>query len=407
MIAMSFRQGYLAALTVAFVIVFGSGASAEQFHVLHAFQGGSDGATPRFSNLIEDKQGNLYGTTNFGGDATCQCGAVFELTPSGAESVLYRFTGGSDGAQPYAGLEKGPDGNFYGTTTQGGGGSCTGGCGTVFRITPAGVETVLYRFAGGTDGSFPFSRLHADKHGNLFGTTLKDGDPSCACGTVFELASDGTETVLHIFAGGSDGASPQSPLVADENGNLFGSTSKGGGNSGCGFGCGTIYEVAAHNTHVSILHALSYGDGQLPSGAMVIDASGNLYATAMGGGDQGLGTVFKVMPNGGSTTLYSFKGGFDGKAPATGVTGDGQGNLYGTTQQGGDAHCQCGTIFTFNATTGFTSLHVFHTTPKGAAGYSAENALHVDKHGRIYGMLSYGRGKCSQNGCVIAVGNPR
>jgi uncharacterized repeat protein (TIGR03803 family) len=406
MIAMPFPRGYLAALTLAFGALLGSAASAEQFHALYAFQGGSDGANPQLSNLVEDKQGNLYGTTRSGGDATCQCGVIFKLTPSNAESVLYRFTGGSDGALPLAGLEKGADGNFYGTTSQGGGGGCADGCGTVFEVTPDGVETVLYRFAGGTDGSFPQTRLYADKHGNLFGTTLKDGDPACACGTVFKLAPGGAETVLHTFAGGADGAAPQSPLVADQRGNLFGSTSKGGGNSGCGFGCGTIYEVAAHDTRVRILHVLSYGDGQLPSGALVIDAGGNLYGTAAGGGN-GFGTVFKVAPNGDSTTLYSFKNGFDGNGPAMGVMSDRLGNLYGTTQLGGDGHCQCGVIFSLHEDgTGFTTLNVFHTSPKhGIGGYSADNAVHVDKNGRVYGMMRVGSGKCAQNGCVYSVGN--
>jgi uncharacterized repeat protein (TIGR03803 family) len=400
MIANSFRNACWAALTLVFGVSLACAPSAAGVHVLYAFQGGSDGSEPANSNLVEDKQGNLYGTTTGGGDAACQCGIAFKLTPPGEETVLHRFTGGSDGAKPVAGLEKDKDGNLYGVTTAGGGGDCAGGCGTVFEITPDGVESVLYSFAGGTDGSFPTARLLADKHGNLFGTTLRDGDPACACGTVFKLASGGAETVLHTFAGGTDGASPRSPLLADADGNLFGSTTAGGFTSGCR-NCGTIYEVPVHGqTHLHILHAFAETDGAFPEGPMLLDASGNLYGAAQTGGDHGLGTVFKIAPDGSSSVLWSFNGGFDGASPSEGVTGDGQGNLYGTTLQGGDFRCQCGTIFTINAATGFTVLHEFKKTKRGG-GSSAENPLHVDKNGHIYGMLTVGGGTCGTNGCVF------
>jgi uncharacterized repeat protein (TIGR03803 family) len=186
-----------AALTVA---AAGSASAAPTETVLHSFTG-SDGAFP-LAGLIADSAGNLYGTTVSGGTGGCSqgagCGVVFKVSPSGTETVLYSFTGGSDGAFPEAGLIADRAGNLYGTTNRGGG----SGGGVVFKLSSSGTETVLYSFTGGSDGRNPQAGLIADSAGNLYGTTEGGGSGN---GVVFKLSLGGTETVLHSFTG-SDGA---------------------------------------------------------------------------------------------------------------------------------------------------------------------------------------------------------
>ena len=202
--------------------------------VLHAFpKTGTDGQTP-YAGLIQGSDGNLYGTTYFGG--ANGFGTVFKVTPSGTETVLYSFAGGNDGEHPYAGVIQGSDGNFYGTTYQGG----ASGYGTVFKLTPSGTETVLYSFAGGSsDGAYPEAGVIQGSDGNLYGSALQGG--ASGLGIVFELSLSGTETILHSFAGASDGANPTANLVQGSDGNLYGSTSAGGSS-----GDGTFFKVRLH-----------------------------------------------------------------------------------------------------------------------------------------------------------------
>ena len=167
--------------TLAVTIAGGTGPN-----IFYAFTGGPDGASPQ-AGLVQGTDGNFYGTTRKGG--INDNGTVFKMTPSGTETVLYRFNGGGDAANPWAGLVQGTDGNFYGTTAGGGSANCSNGCGTVFKMTPAGVETVLYSFTGGTDGSSPFAGLVQGTDGSFYGTTQTGGDThfSCGCGTAFKL----------------------------------------------------------------------------------------------------------------------------------------------------------------------------------------------------------------------------
>jgi uncharacterized repeat protein (TIGR03803 family) len=204
--------------------------------VLHAFpKTGTDGQIP-YAGLIQGSDGNLYGTTYFGG--ANGLGTVFKVTLSGTETVLYSFAGGSDGDHPYGGVVQGTDGNFYGTTYQGG----ASGNGTVFKITPSGTETVLYAFAGGSDGAVPEAGLTLGSDGNFYGDTLQGG--ADGLGTVFELTPSGSETILHSFAGGgSDGANPTANLVPGTDGNLYGTTSAGGPG-----GHGTFFKVTLQFT---------------------------------------------------------------------------------------------------------------------------------------------------------------
>jgi len=197
--------------------------------VLHSF-GGNDANFP-FGSLIEDKNGNLYGTSMEGGAHAV--GAIFELAKNGAESVLYSFMGESDGSFPVAGLIRDKKRNLYGTTLDGG-----TDFGTVFKVSPAGSKTVLHSFTGAIDGdgALPSCALIMDKKGNLYGTTGIGG--AHGHGTVFEVYAKGGETVLYSFAGGSDGASPVGGLIADKSGNLYGTTDEGGASND-----GTVFMV--------------------------------------------------------------------------------------------------------------------------------------------------------------------
>jgi len=197
------------------------------YTVLYSFTGGADGADP-VAGVIRDSAGNLYGTTPFGGGScVVSCGVVFKLDTTGTETVLYSFKGyPTDGIEPSAGVVRDSAGNLYGTTYNGGsglGGSCFSGCGVVYKLDTTGMETVLYNFTGGADGANPYGGLIRDPAGNLYGITFRGGN-TLSQGVLFKLDSTGTETVLHTFTGGS-GTYPVGVLIRDAAGNLFGTTS--------------------------------------------------------------------------------------------------------------------------------------------------------------------------------------
>jgi uncharacterized repeat protein (TIGR03803 family) len=291
--------------------------------VLYRFVGGNDGATPApYGGLARDPQGNLYGTTALGGPYNV--GTVFKVTPTGIESVLHAFTGGVDGGTPDSGLIHDGQGNLYGTTSVGG----AFNAGTVFKIAPSGLETVLYSFSGGGDGGLPYASLILDTEGNLYGTTAFGG--AANLGTVFQLTPTGAENVLHSFIGGADGANPYSAgLLRDERGNLYGATYFGGAGT-----VGTIFRVTSTGAE-NVLHSFSGTAGEFPFGGLVRDAKNNLYGTTELGGAYGYGTVFELTARGRETVLYSFTGYKDGAYPFGGVVRDAKGNLYGTSSGGG------------------------------------------------------------------------
>ncbi len=321
--------------------------------VLHSFSG-DDGNGP--AGLVSDAAGNLYGLTQLGGNVACNvayepngCGVIFEIKRSGEFSVLYRFSG-DDGANPIGKLLLDAKGDLYGAAAGGGHSStCHGpeyaqGCGTIFELARFGDAwnlRDLYNFAGGADDFAPSGSLISSS-GKLLGTTGSgDGLPciSGLCGTVFELApgKDGwTETILHSFKGVSGGAIPEDGLVADPQGNLYGTTFFGGAS-----GFGTIFKLDPHG-HKTILYSFDGLDGANPSAALVRDSSGNLFGTATGGGSSRLGTVFRLDPANHLTVLHNFKGGTDGASPYGTLLLAGE-TLYGTTAGGG--HHDSGTIF--------------------------------------------------------------
>jgi uncharacterized repeat protein (TIGR03803 family) len=303
-------------------------AAHAQESTLLQFSGGNGGNPP--CGLISGGKGlapgieHFFGATQTGG--AYGYGAVYEVTNTGAESVLYSFTGGSDGAYPRAGLIEDASGNYYGTTDQGG----AYGSGVVFKLAPGDTETVLHSFGSGTDGAAPLSGLVMDSAGNLYGTTFSGG--ANGLGTVFEVAPGGSESVLHSFAG-SDGALPMAALVMDTSGNLYGTTYEGGASANCGGGCGVVFELAGSTE--TVLHSFSGSDGANPEAALLMTGSGNLYSTTENGGANGVGTVFEVSHKGKEVVLYSFgSGGGDGAYPASPVVKK-SGYFYGTTANGG------------------------------------------------------------------------
>jgi uncharacterized repeat protein (TIGR03803 family) len=311
--------------------------------ILYNFTGGIDGGEPH-GTLVRDAKGNLYGTAEFGGDLNVQCvgmqgcGVVFKISPAGQETVLHSFTGGADGAQPLAGLTIDSNGNLYGTTAGGGNSGCdyfAVGCGVVFKIDAAHKQTVLYSFAGGSDGGVPECRLILDSSGNIYGSTTGVG--AGGQGTIFKLDTIGHETILLTF-GGTNGSQPYGSLALDGKGNLYGTTYGGGNLIDCnpGFGCGIVFQLKPDGQE-PILNVFTGGSGGWgPVAGLVRDRKGNLYGTTGlgGGGTDCCGVAFKVTPNSAESVLHTFTGGADGASPDTDLTQDINGNLYGGAQGG-------------------------------------------------------------------------
>ena len=387
-------------------------ADAQTFTVIYTFHG-TDGLYP-LGNLILDGSGKLIGTTYGGGSAYgtdplrgyfSGYGTVFSIDASDTETVLHSFTGGwdymhgvplsgGDGIFPKPGVVRDAAGNLYGTTYEGGG-YCTDprggiiGCGTVFKIDPAGNETVLHAFNLTSDGAYP-SSLAIDASGNLYGATSMGGGswpPTCnvsmyGCGTVFRIDTNGDETVLHTFSGWE---TPNAGVILDAAGNLYGTTSSGGGTS-C---CGNVFRIDAAGNY-SVLHSFTSADGGPPQG-LVRDATGNLFGTIGSGGSAGYGSIFKIDAAGNYSVLHNFSGS-DGKNPSGPLVLDAWGNLYGSAQYGGgDASCGalgCGTVFRIDAAGNFSVLHSFN----GSDGATPNGGLALDAAGNLSGTTYAGPG---------------
>jgi uncharacterized repeat protein (TIGR03803 family) len=367
-----------AALTLAVVFVFGlvtvRSAHAQTFTDLYNFTIGHDGGNP-YAGLIRDSKGNLYGTTYWGGSSGW--GTVFKVDKTGKETVLYNFTGRADGANPAAGVIRDSKGNLYGTTYDGG----AFNWGVVFKVDTAGTQSVLYSFTGGVgDGCTPDQGLVQDKAGNFYGTTQQCG--ATGHGVVFQVTPAGTETVLHHFAGGSsDGAYPVGgSLLIDSKINLYGIAEEGGAS-----GEGVVYKLSKSGT-LTVLYNFAGGttDGCFPFGSLAKDKSGNFYGTTQQCGSSGNGVVWKLS-KGTETLLHSFAGGTtDGITPYAGVVLDATGNLYGDTSGGGVSGA--GTVYKLSSTGTLTLLHSF----AGADGQSPYGGVILDTKGKVYGTSEAG-----------------
>jgi len=385
--------------------------AASKARVLHTFQAGKDGARPWATLLLDNKTGTLYGTTEDGGNQSCQnyfntgCGIIFSTSPSGKgwkETVLYRFQGGSDGANPRAPLVPRPDGYFYSTTTTGGDSQSIG---TAFRIKPGTWrEEVIFRFPSYQKGAYPQGAIAFDRKGNLYGLTLNGG----ATGVAFELipsrAGNWKEAVLYENVG-----LPYAGVVIDH-GNLYGATDENGT-----FNDGAVFELSHQKLGWQFTDIYSFQD---PAGAgvepsdLTVDKKGNLFGFAADAGiicyphPYSCGTVFEMTRSGGKwqeKTIYQFKNLADGWGPGYGApVFDGAGNLYGTTQAGGKYGF--GTIFKLSPVKGGWQKTTLYNFPGGAGGAEPIGGLVVDRQGNIFGTTYFGgggTGKCKQQGCGI------
>jgi uncharacterized repeat protein (TIGR03803 family) len=380
------------------VVGFSSAVCGQTFTVIHNFTGGADGGSP-YAGVTIDREGNLYGTTLVGGPGMCGgvhgngCGVVFKLQHHGSDwtlTTLFSFDG-TDGFFPQSRVVFGPNGTLYGTTTDG------PTSGTVFNLTPRPNicgsaqcpwdHSIIYAFTGGSDGAYPAGDLTFDQAGNIYGTTTSGGlfdsygvayeisggtetvlhsftdmegtNPQSGvifdragnlygtlpytigsgCGSVFKLTPSGSgwaESTLYVFGNPGDGCNPLGGLTFNQTGNLYGTTA-GGSPNDQGFGPldGIVFQLLPF---YSITYSLGESLSQLgegPTATLTVDSAGNLYGTTHGDGTFSAGSVFEVSASGTGTDLYDFTGGVDGKFPLSNVVLDANGNLYGTTSQGG------------------------------------------------------------------------
>ena len=409
-------RAYAIALTILLVaaVRFPS-AEAQTYTIVHSFAAGTDGAVP--TPIIRDAQGNLYGTTRFGGIPTCgldTCGTVYKIDSAGNETVLYRFEGGSNGSNPVAGLVRDAAGNLYGTTQ---GNGSINGASVVFKLSPDGNETTLFEAGTITQGCCLDSPLAVDAQGNLYGMSPFGGEPNCGlnsdglgCGTLFKVSPAGEFTLLHTF-NGNDGMQPEGGVVLDGKGNLYG-TAYFGGKLSCKYpgqfqeaqpGCGTIYKLDSTGKF-TVLHAFTGpNDGSTPLG-LIIDSAGNLYGIAAGGGDvipksnfeYGVGTIFKVDTSGQFSVLYSFTpctqtpcslGQVRNPVFGLHLVRDSKGNLYGL-EQVNDCADGGGCLFRLDTEGNFSVL--FNFTFEESGDPYLPMGLVLGSHGDVYGATAVG-----------------
>src|ERR1039458_9600618 len=364
-------------------------STAGQETVLYSFTGGADGGNPG-AGVIHDSAGNLYGTTTSGG--TAGQGVVFKLSTAGQETVLYSFTGGADGGYPSAGVIRDSAGNLYGTASYGG----TADVGVVYKVDAAGQETVLDTLPAPHDGASPTAGVVRDSAGNLYGTTGAGGAQNA--GVVYKLDRAGQETVLYSFTGGADGGYPHAGVIRDSAGNLYGTTPFGG------TGSGVVYKLDTAGQE-TVLYAFTGGaDGGTPWAGVIRDSAGNLYGTATFGGTTGAGVVYEVNAAGLETVLYSFTGGANGGNPyGAGVVRDSAGNLYGTTTFGPGTYGP-GVVFKVDPSGQETVLYTFCSLAGCPDGLYPGAGVILDSAGNLYGTTEDGgdtSGCGDGNGCGV------
>jgi hypothetical protein len=415
------RRFRFAVAFVAFTLSLALSAQAQTENVLYDFTGHSDGSDP-LAGLAMDSAGNLYGTAGF---------TVFELSPEAGGvwsfNPIFRLT---QGRLPESPLLLDASGNLYGATFEGGtSGGCNNGegCGIVFELTQTGgvwSETVLYNFTGGSDGDSPIGNLAMDAAGNLYGTASNGGDFSCSrsglgCGVVFELSNTGSawvESVIHTFTDKNDGALPMGGVTLDAAGNVYGTASRGGNIKDCPagqvVGCGVVFKFTPSSSGWTeqVLHAFTENNnGYYPQATVTFDPAGNIYGTTMTGGG-----VYKLTPTTTGPWKYSvlkILSNKVGASPMAGVTLDSAGNVYGTTDFGGDVSAPkcdtngCGVVFKLTPTASGpwteTAMHIF----KGGADgrYPVYSGVVLDSSGNLYGTTEEGGAlaECSGAGCGL------
>jgi uncharacterized repeat protein (TIGR03803 family) len=406
-------------------------AQAQNYSVIHAFTGAGDGDGPKATLTLNG--GILYGTTTYGGGVNgrnCDphhvgCGTVFQMKQHNNAWIftpLYQFTGFGDGQRPVAPVVFGPGGLLYGSAIWGGNvgtQDCNfGGCGVVFTMHPTAtachaalcnwIQNPIYQFASLPDGFEPTGNMAFDPVGNLYGITTYGGNLNCeseetGCGTVFELVRSGSgwsKSTLYLFHG-VDGEFPTGGIVRDSAGVLYGTTADGGAND-----FGTVFALTPSGsgyTRTTIHDFQNTDDGEDPQGGLVMDAAGNLYGTTQAGGNGHGGTVFELSPSGGSwtfTVLASLLNPNLGGGPLGALAFDAAGNLYGTSAFNGANGC--GYVFKLTHSGGQWTFSDLHDFTCDAAGGKPEAGPTLDANGNIFGVADYGP-PCtiSQQGCGI------
>ena len=358
-------------------LVAAPASHAQSYTVLYSFAGGpNDGAGPN-GDLVEDANGNFFGTTWRGGLA--DLGTVFELDSSGHETILHNFTGAADGSHPDGGLLLDATGNLYGTTVSGG----SNGLGTVFALGTDNVVTSLHSFKGGTDGAQPISRL-VSVNGELYGVTQYGGTASSSCingscGTIFKVTKGGKETVLYRFTPTTNGSLPQG-LVRDDVGNLYGITGERM------LGGGDIFKLDTGGVF-SVLFSITNAN---PIGRLIRDANGDMHGvTEFGGKSPSSGYIFRLGADGEFSLIHNFAHGEDGYRPRTGLL-DAGGTLYGTTHYGGAEDCDCGVLFQVTKTGQYEVVHAFGGATSGDGSDSEAGSETFGSDGSIYGATRHG-----------------
>jgi uncharacterized repeat protein (TIGR03803 family) len=349
---------------------------------LHTFTGAADDGDRPFAALIQASDGYFYGTTEYGAGGV---GTVFRITADGTYTNLFSFASGAfgvNGWQPLGGLVQGSDGNFYGTTSMKGTNGCS--CGTVFRISSSGSYATIYYFGNNlNDGTYPRGSMLKGPDGNFYGTTTSGG--VYGGGVVFRITPSGAYTNLYSFrVSGGDGWQPVDGLAQATDGNFYGTTLKGGSNS-----FGTVFRISPNGAYTN-LHSFAGGaaygnnDGRSPIGAVVQGPDGNFYGTTSGGGTNinSTGVVFRMTPGGVCTTLYTFRDSPDGANPQTRLVLGSDGNFYGTTVGGGVSNVNAnGTLFRISPSGQYTNFYSFGAPGSGGP----QGALVQGSDGNFYG----------------------
>jgi len=346
---------------------------------LHSFAGGNGGGQP--NGLVPATNGMFFGTTQIGGSNSA--GTVFQMTTNGHVTTLYSFTGGSDGAIPFAPPAPGPDGILYGTTFQGG----ESDNGTIFKMSAAGALTTLVSFDI-ANGDFPYAGLVLGNDRSFFGTSYQGG--AFGRGTVYRVSTNGDLTTLYSFSNGNDGGHPAAGLAQDGDGNFYGTTYKGGN-----FGNGTLYRIASNGPLASLV-SFNSTNGSFPLAGLAQGNDGNFYGVTSQGGAFTHGTVFRVTPSGLLTSLHSFTGGSDGRQPVGTLLQGSDGNFYGTTAYGGDY--DAGTVFRIAPGGALATLVHFD----GYNGAHPRAALVQGTDGHFYGTTQ--NGGANDHGLIFRFG---
>ena len=393
-----------------FLLAMSITSHAQTFKTLVNFDK-TNGADPSVG-LVQGRDGNFYGTMYEEG--TLGFGTVFRMTPAGKLTTIYNFcsqTSCTDGAYPGAALLLASDGNFYGTTGNGGTSEalCQQGCGTVFKITSQGKLTTLAHRFDQADGNLPAAELIQGMDGNFYGTTYEGGQ--YGLGTIFKITPGGALTTLHIFGSvANDSANVNAGMLQMLNGTFYGTASSGGTNCATDGTCGTVFKMTLDGTVSTVYNFCidaNCTDGDTPTGTLILAKNGDFYSTtSLGGVDPtDFGTVFGMTIAGDLTTIHRFCTDFpcsDGNSPSAGLIQATDENFYGTTEAGGVSNCTplgspCGNVFRVTAGGPMVTLHTF----SGPDGEIPRAALLQGTDGNLYG--STGSGGTNGDGTIFEI----